>query len=183
MKHKSTLLALLTVAAGLIGVQAAETDAALQGRIDSKLKEIQAWGAEPSIVQAVKAFNTSPPAEAKDMTQDKWKTLKVLDPAIRNLTKNAVAEALRAHKSDLMTEAFVSGADGTKVGFLSKTSSWSHKGKPKHDLPMEGKTWQGPVEVDESTGLQQLQVAVPVLDGDKPIGSLVVGLSVSKLKE
>jgi len=46
---------------------------------------------------------------------------------------------------------------------------------------MTGKTWQGQPEVDESTGLQQVQVAVPILDGGKPIGSLVVGLSLTKL--
>jgi hypothetical protein len=48
---------------------------------------------------------------------------------------------------------------------------------------MNGKTWQGTIEVDESTGLQQIQIAVPVLSDGKPIGSLVVGLSVSTLKE
>jgi hypothetical protein len=48
---------------------------------------------------------------------------------------------------------------------------------------MTGKNWQGPVEVDESSGQQQLQVSVPVLDGGKPIGSLVVGLSVTKLSQ
>jgi hypothetical protein len=46
---------------------------------------------------------------------------------------------------------------------------------------MSGKSWQGKVEVDESTGLQQVQVAVPVLDNGQAIGSLVVGLSLSKL--
>ena len=46
---------------------------------------------------------------------------------------------------------------------------------------MAGKTWQGAVEVDESTGTQQIQVAVPVMDGGKAIGSLVVGFAVSKL--
>lgn len=47
--------------------------------------------------------------------------------------------------------------------------------------PMSGKPWQGDVEVDESSGLQQLQMAVPVLDAGKPIGSLVVGSSIGKL--
>jgi hypothetical protein len=69
-----------------------------------------------------------------------------------------------------------------KVAFLSKTTSWSHKGKAKHDVPMAGKTWQGTIEVDKSTGQQQIQIAVPVLDGGKPIGSLVVGLAVAKLR-
>ena len=37
------------------------------------------------------------------------------------------------------------------------------------------------MEVDASTGLQTIQIAVPVLDGGKPIGSLVVNLSITKL--
>ena len=41
-------------------------------------------------------------------------------------------------------------------------------GKPKHDVPMTGKSWQGPVEIDESSGIQQLQISVPVLDDDTP---------------
>ena len=40
-----------------------------------------------------------------------------------------------------------------------------------------------PVEVDESSGMQQIQLAVPVLDGGKPIGSLVVGISITKLSQ
>lgn len=73
------------------------------------------------------------------------------------------------------------GRDGNDY-FLSKPSNWSHQGKPKHDEPMAGKTWQGGIELDESTGLQQIQIGVPVLEGDKPIGWLVVGFSISKLK-
>ena len=76
----------------------------------------------------------------------------------------------------------MSGADGTKVAFLAKTTSWSHKGRDKHQIPMSGKTWYGPMEVDESSGIQQIQVGIPVLDGGKPIGSIVVGLSVAKLR-
>jgi hypothetical protein len=98
------------------------------------------------------------------------------------LTKTDAAEFLKSKKTEAISEAFVSDAQGNKVGFLAKTSNWNHKGKPKHDVPMTGKTWQGPVELDESTGLQQVQVAVPVLEGDKPVGSLVVGLAVSKLR-
>ena len=48
---------------------------------------------------------------------------------------------------------------------------------------MTSKTWQGPIEVDESSGAQQVQVSMPILDGDKPIGSLVIGLSASKLSK
>ena len=116
------------------------------------------------------------------MTQEKWANLTVLDPLVRTFTKNEAAHFLKSKQTPEVSEAFVSCASGTKVAFLSKTTNWSHRGKPKHDVPMGGKMWQGPIEVDETTGVQQVQVAVPVLEGGKPIGSLVVGLAVSKLR-
>jgi hypothetical protein len=153
----------------------------LQAKIDAKLKTIQSWAADEVIVKAVKEHNANPSPDAKAMTQDKWKSLPVLDPFVRSLSKNAAAERLKALKDDSVSEAFISGADGTKVAFLSKPTNWSHKGNPKHEVPMSGKTWQGQPEVDESTGVQQIQVSVPILDDGKPIGSLVVGLSLNKL--
>jgi hypothetical protein len=156
-------------------------DPAVQAKVDAQVKAIQAWASDPAIVAAVKSQNASEPADIAAMTQDKWAPLSVLDPAVRAFAKNNAATLLKAKKTDAITEAFVSSADGKKVAFLSKTTSFSHKGKPKHDVPMTGKTWQGAVEVDESTGVQQLQVAVPVMDDGKAIGSLVVGLSLSKI--
>lgn len=177
----SCFATLLTLAA--VSAPAAETlPAETQAKVDAKLKVIQTWAAEAALVNAVKAANASPSADHTAMNQDKWKAATILDAFVRSFSKNEAGEFLKARKDESVTEAFLSGANGTKVAFLSKPTSWSHKGKPKHDEPMAGKTWQGAVEVDESTGLQQVQVAVPVLDGGKPIGSLVVGLSISKLK-
>lgn len=173
------LLATLLGAAQLAG--AADLDAAQQGKVDAKVKEIQAWAANPTIVDAVKAYNSAKSADAAGMDQTKWTGLTVMDPFVRSLTRNPAAEFLKTRKGEVVSEAFVSGADGGKVAFLGKSTNWSHKGKPKHEQPMSGKSWQGPVEIDESSGLQQVQVGVPVMDGGKTIGSLVVGLSVGKL--
>ena len=160
---------------------AAALEPALQAKVTAKIKEVQTWAADPAIVGAVKAYNSGKAPEAASMDQTKWGNTSVIDPFVRGLTKNPAAEVLKAKKGDVVSEAFVSGADGGKVAFLGKPTNWTHKGKPKHEQPMTGKPWQGDVEVDESSGLQQLQVAVPVLDGGKPIGSLVVGLSIGKL--
>lgn len=156
-------------------------EAGLQAKVDARITAIQEWAKDPVLVRSVQTQNDSPSPDAVAMTQEKWKSLTVLDPLVRSFTRNPAADFLKGRKTDAVSEAFVSDASGAKVAFLAKTSGWSHKGKPKHDVPMSGKVWQGPVEVDESTGLQQVQVSVPVLDGDKPIGSLVVGLSLSKL--
>ena len=175
---------LLTAAVLSLGLSIASAESlapAVQTKVDEQIKVVAGWAADPIIVDAVRAHNAAVPADQSALTQEKWKTLTVLDPLVRSFAKNPVGQFLKSKKSDIVTEAFVSDAAGLKVGFVAKTSNWSHKGKPKHDVPMTGKTWQGAVEVDESSGQQQLQVAVPVLDGDKAIGSLVVGLSVTKL--
>jgi hypothetical protein len=185
MRMNTSKLALPLGLLGLLGLtaatRAAEIDAALQAKLEVQIRIIQAWAADPAIVNAAKAQNAGLKPELAALNQDKWKELSVLDPLVRGFTRNEAGAFLKSKKTDLVSEAFISDAAGFKVAFLGKSSNWCHKGKPKHDVPMTGKTWQGGIEVDESSGAQQVQVAVPVMDGDKPIGSLVVGLSVSKL--
>jgi hypothetical protein len=170
-------LAGLTVSA--FGAEA--LDVALQAKIDARLKDVQVWAADPVIVNAVKAQNASLPPELAAMTQEKWKDLSKLDPFVRAFDKNEAAAFLKSKKTEVVIRSFLSDAAGLKVAFTAKTLSWSHQGDPKHELPMTGKTWQGALEQDQASGLEQVQVSVPVLDGGKPIGSLVVGLCVSKL--
>lgn len=157
-------------------------DPALQARVDAKLAEIKQLASDPAIVKAVVAQNASLPAAYAEMTQEKWKGLTLLDPFVRGFTRNEAGGALKARKPAWLAEAFVNDAKGLKVGFLAKTSNWSHGASAKHTQPMTGQVWQGAVELDESSGLQQIQVAVPVLADGKPAGSLVAGLSVSKLE-
>ncbi|MES2310059.1 MAG: hypothetical protein V4507_14490, partial [Verrucomicrobiota bacterium] len=95
--------------------------------------------------------------------------------------KNNLVSYLKTKTNKSVSELFISGADGGKVCFYEKTSSWCHKGRTKHEIPMTGKTWIGSLEMDESTGIQQVQVSFPVLDHQKPIGSIVVGLNASQL--
>jgi hypothetical protein len=182
MKLRTLFLTFLVLAVAPFARSEA-LEPALQAKIEAKVKEITTWAADTAVVEAVRAHNASLPSDQTALTQDKWRGLTVLDPLVRSFSKNPAGQFLKSKKDDVVTEAFVSDAAGLKVAFVAKTSNWSHKGKDKHDVPMTGKTWQGPVEVDESSGQQQLQVAVPVLDGGKPIGSLVVGLSVTKLKQ
>jgi hypothetical protein len=150
--------------------------------LDKQIEFAKELGKDAKVVEAVKAVNAAALADYKDMSQDKWKELPVLDPKVRYFSKNPLAEYLKSKKTDLITEIFANAADGTKVAFLSKTSNWSHKGKAKHDEPMSGKSWTGSVEMDESTGLKSVQVAVPVMDAGKAIGSITIGYSITKLK-
>jgi hypothetical protein len=182
MKRLSCIAALVLVA---LSILAAQTTAPLtdeqKTKVNAYLKQYSALGADPVVVKAVKDFNAAPPPEASGMTQEKWDSLTVLSAEVRAFAKNALAEYLKTKRGPEVAELFVSGANGTKAAFFGKTSSWSHKGKPKHDTPMAGKTWVGAPELDQSSGKVTVQVSFPVLDGGKPIGSIVVGLEVSKL--
>jgi hypothetical protein len=155
----------------------------LQAKLSAKIKQLDRLSTDPQIVSAVKAYNSAPPsAETKAMTNDKWHSLTLFDPFVRAIGKNSLSEYLKTKRDDEVAKLFVSGADGGKVGFDAKTEHWTHKGMPKHEVPMSGKTWMGSVKLDDSTGLQLIQVSLPVLDGNKPIGSITFGLRADKLR-
>lgn len=148
-------------------------------KVTAKLEQLKLLGSDATVITEVKALTATPPLPG--MTNEKWKSVTVIGPEVKTLSKNTLATYLKSKKDEAVSEMFVSDAAGNKIAFFSKPTSFCHKGKPKHDLPMTGKTWIGDVEIDESTGVQQVQVAFPVFDGKNAIGSIVVGISLSKL--
>jgi hypothetical protein len=173
--------ALMIAVVFALSAQAAPLTAAQRAKVEGYLETLKPLGTDPVVVKAVKEYNAAPPPEAQGMTQAKWDGLSVLSPEVRSFAKNALAEYLKTKRGDAIAELFVSGAKGTKVAFFAKTTNWSHAGKPKHDVPMSGKTWIGEPELDQSSGKVSVQVSFPVLDAGKPIGSVVVGLEIAKL--
>ena len=183
MRCKNKLIFTIVAAAQIAAVASAQSlTPDMKAKVEAKAAHLKSWSTDPTIVNAVKEANANPPAETKGMTNEQWAKLSVLDPVVRSFTKNPLGQYLKTKKDDQIAECFVSTAAGTKVAFLAKTSNWSHADKDKHRVPMTGKTWIGPAAMDDSTGELEVQVGLPVLDGSKPIGSIVVGLSVAKLK-
>jgi hypothetical protein len=186
MKSKIRKSFLGVAVLSLFGVAAlAQAPPEMKAKLDLKIIQLRAYSSDPQVVSAVKAHNATPAsAEAKAMTNEQWHNLSLFDPFVRAVAKSPLSEYLKAVKSkdDTIAKVFVSGADGFKVGFDAKTEHWTHKGMPKHELPMTGQTWIGPVKLDDSTGLVLIQVGLPVLDNDKPIGSIVFGLRADKLR-
>ena len=172
-------IVLLFLCAGLVA--RANLDAAQQAKLDACKPAVVALAALPEVVSAVVAQNEHPSDEALQLNNDDWKQRTLLDKFVRSLSKNPTAVALRAQAAPWVSEIFVNDAEGRKVAFLAKTTSWNHSSSAKHKEPMAGHTWQGPLEVDESSGAQQVQIAVPVLVDGQPVGSLVVGVRLSEI--
>lgn len=182
LKCLSSLVAGVAVVLLSTAALAADISPELKAKVEAKVKHFAWMSTDSKVVAAVKEHNTNPSADVKAMTNEKWQALTVLDPFVRSLSKNPLAEYLKTKKDDSIAELFVSGSDGSKVALFNKTSSWTHKGKDKHEVPMKGKTFIGPSEMDKSSGVETVQIGLPVLDGGKPIGSVVIGLATAKLK-
>lgn len=179
---------LVIVLAGLLASAtwaAFEITPAVQRELDRHVERVRAWAADPVIVKAVIAQNEKGPIAGMDNL--KWKALRRSDALVRDFQSNPAGEYLKRKITDsngTFAEAFLSGARGEKVAFFEKTTSYLHKGAPKFDAPFtSGKSWQGQPEFDESSQAHQIQVSVPVVSGGKPVGVLVVGVSLTRLEK
>ena len=154
-----------------------------QAVLNTQKQTVARWAADPVLVAAVKAQNAKGPLPG--MTNRQWRGLAPGDPTVQALQKNAAGVWLTkkmAANNGLFREAFLSGAKGEKVAFVEKPSNYLHAGMPKFDVPMSGQIWEGQPEFDKSSRSHVVQIAVPVKSSGKPIGVLVVGVSMKMMK-
>jgi hypothetical protein len=157
----------------------------VQKELDRQIEIVKGWAASPVVVKAVLAQNEKGPMAGMDNA--KWKTVRRSSDVVKGFQANEAGQFLTqkvTESNETYSEAFLSGAQGEKVAFYEKTTSYIHKGMPKFDVPFTTeKAWQGKPEFDESSQTHQIQVSVPVLSGGKPVGVLVVGVSLTKLEK
>ncbi len=157
----------------------------IQKELDRHIEVVKGWAANPVIVKAVLAQNEKGPIAGMDNA--KWKTVRRSDDLIKGFQTNEAGQFLWQKCTEshgTYAEAFLSAEKGEKVAFFEKTTSYIHKGMPKFDAPFNtGKPWQGQPEFDESSQTHQVQVSVPVVNGGRSIGVLVVGVSLSNLEK
>lgn len=177
---------ILTALTAGVGLAAGfEITPAVQAELDKQKTVIAGWAGHAVIVKAVKEQNGKGPLA--DMDNPKWKMMRRSDPVVKAFQDSPAGMLLKAKldaSGGLFSEAFLSGAKGEKAAFAEKTTSYIHAGQPKFDVPFTtGKSWQGKAEFDESAQTYQIQISVPVVDGGKPIGVLVVGVNLTALEK
>lgn len=157
----------------------------IQKELDRHIDVVKGWAANPVIVKAVLAQNEKGPIAGMDNA--KWKSVRRSDDLIKSFQTNEAGQFLKQKCTEshgIYAEAFLSAEKGEKVAFFEKTTSYIHKGMPKFDVPFNtGKAWQGQPEFDESSQTHQVQVSVPVVNGGRTVGVLVVGVSLSNLQK
>jgi hypothetical protein len=188
-KAKSLTGLVLGGALGLFAIGAAaatfEITPAIQGELEKQKAVVAGWAATPAVVQAVAEQNRKGPIAGMDNA--KWKVTRRSDPVVTGFQSNAAGQLLKAKLAEsqgAFSEAFLNAAQGEKVAFYEKTTSYIHRGSAKFDVPFNtGKPWQGKPEFDESSQSYAIQISVPVLAEGKTIGALVVGVNLSYLEK
>ena len=179
----------LVGALGLFAIEAAaasfEITPAIQAELEKQKAVVAKWAASPAIVSAVAEQNRKGPIAGMDNA--KWKVTRRNDPMVTGFQSNAAGQFLKAKLAEsqgAISEAFLNAAQGEKVAFYEKTTSYIHRGSSKFDVPFNtGKSWQGKPEFDESSQTYAIQISVPILAEGKAIGALVVGVNLSYLEK
>jgi hypothetical protein len=188
MRYLLILSILCLVAGGALGQSVTKTvlTPAQQSAVEAQARQFLTWGRDPELIRAVKDQN------AKKLTVDQiqkadadW-TAGKSDARIWELMGNPCAQRLRAlmKSQSSLVEAFVMDNQGALVCSNKQTSDYWQGDEAKWQKSYNG--GKGQIFIDQprydmSTRTVQVQVSVPVKDGEATIGALTVGLDPAKL--
>ena len=155
----------------------------MQSVVSTHTLRVKAWAASPLLIEAVMEHNRKNMSleEIKRIDSD-WLAGKSDDLATA-LANNPVGRFLNEKINNnrfLYAEAFLCDNQGAVVGEYPKTSDYWQGDEDKFIQSYnngKGRDYIGPLKFDESTQTFSVQVSVPVLNGGKTIGVLVVGLN------
>lgn len=109
-------------------------------------------------------------------------------PLIKELQENKAGSFLKniiIQQADVYSEAFLTDAQGANVAAYPATSDYWQGDEEKFTASFnggQGKVFIGPIEMDESTQTNAVQISVPMEYNDETIGVLVIGVKVSVLE-
>ena len=157
--------------------------------VNKVVPDIKALTSNSVIVDAVKAQN------AKNISLDEikkkdvaWQGTTGVDDFMTGLLNSAAAkEMLKFEKTkSYYTELFLMDNQGANVAMTNKTSDYWQGDEAKWQKSFDGgkgATHIGDVKFDDSAQAYLVQVSLPVMDGDKAIGAITVGINLDELEK
>jgi hypothetical protein len=161
-------------------------EAAPQKVVDFVNSEVAKLGSDPVIVAATKAQNAKGTSlgDIKSL-DDKWKAHAGTADYMQALMDSECGKHMAAYqdKNSFVAEMFLTDNQGANVAMTGKTSDYWQGDEAKFTKSFTGgagTVFMGDVEFDDSTQVYVVQASIPVVDGGKVIGVLVVGIDVDK---
>lgn len=176
----STLLLITTVSMGW-------AEDAPQKIKDLAQSQLAAYGKDAVIVAAVKAENAKGKTLEQIKAMDaKWMATPGVSDDMKALMDSECGKFLQGvqKSAPYFAEIFVMDNQGANVAMTDKTSDYWQGDEAKFQKSFNGGTgavFVDEVKFDESTQTYLVQVSVPVMDGDKAIGAITIGLDVDKV--
>ena len=147
------------------------------------------YGHDPVIVAAVKAAN----AEGRTLDQiqardAEWRGTAGLDDGMKAIMDSACGRHLAqlVEENAWFAEIFVMDNQGANVAMSDKTSDYWQGDEAKFQKSFaagQGAVFIDEVEFDDSAQVYQVQVSVPVFDGDTVIGAITFGVDVDAVEQ
>ncbi|RMD82301.1 MAG: hypothetical protein D6815_09545 [Candidatus Dadabacteria bacterium] len=180
-------LAAAFVAAVAPTIASAElSQAHLRRLLRAKIEAAEELAASSLVVAAVKRHNARKLSLEKIKELDReWTATSHLTPLKREVLDNPVAKHFRSlvtFEDTIYSELFLTGNQGATIAAYPLTTDYWQGDEDKWIKAYNGGAGQvfvGPVRYDESTKTDSVQISVPVLDGERAIGVLVVGIKLS----
>lgn len=125
-------------------------------------------------------------AERAEFLQQNWNYFFQDSPELHAVTNNHVAKHLQAFKkrNPLFAEIFVTDNRGSLLASTGRTSDYKQNDEgwwQKASRLPEGKTWVEGIGYDDSSGVQAIEIAMPVRYNNHPVGVMKAVLNVSEL--
>jgi hypothetical protein len=155
-----------------------------------KIRSVEYLAFNPVMTDAVEQQNAeSLSMETIKQRDAEWRSTDELTPLKRSLEQSKAGKFLKRHVSynPAFNEAFLTDNQGANVAAYPATSDYWQGDEEKWTESFnggEGQLFLGPVERDESTDTDAVQISYPVIDEQgQTIGVLVVGVNLSYIKD
>jgi hypothetical protein len=181
MKHVSSFRIapslFAAVAISFAGVASADPiSPAVQARVDGYKTKLVQWAANPAVVKAAKASNTS--NGIAGMTPAKWTELADTDATITGIKTSAAGKFVDSLDGKEVNKVVVRDKAGNVVAANTKVVLYNVSHRPVFKTAITGTPWQqDAVQKDVTTQVKSVQIAVPIKDGAEIIGVMHASVS------
>lgn len=177
------LLVVFALSVSALGQSAGE----VQKMLTAEAEKLRAIGKDPVIVAAVRAQNARKvPLAAIKAVDERWMAGNEAG-LVKQILSGPCADRLRelAAANAAYSETFAMDDQGALVCATAKTSDYWQGDEAKWERAFNG--GKGDVFIDrpkfdESANARIAQISIPVMDGEKAIGAITVGIVIAKLK-
>lgn len=159
--------------AGLLAPLSAFADlpADVKAKVETYKKKLVEWGANPTIINAVKAANAKG-GVLPGMTNSKWDELEANSPEVTGVLGSPASKLVAQWEKDKhVSKVYVRDEKGNLVAGSSKPLLFNNASRPPFKAAIKGEVFNAAeVKPDPTTQVKSVQISAPILDGGKPIG-------------